>query len=87
MRYETQLDLLALLQLTTRHFTTAAFSLRVTQSFDAARILTMAAVAMVADAVVRVEVRALTPWFTGSLRAQVGSHEWAHTPLKILMDT
>ena len=53
LRYETQKDLLQLLHLVTRHFSAAAFSLRVTSSFDAARILTMAAVAMVADAVLR----------------------------------
>lgn len=53
MRYETQVDLLRLLQMITRHFACAALSLRLTRSFDAARILTMGCVAVIADAVLR----------------------------------
>mmetsp|Transcript_15429 Transcript_15429/g.33214 ORF Transcript_15429/g.33214 Transcript_15429/m.33214 type:complete len:1344 (-) Transcript_15429:16-4047(-) len=54
MRYETQADILRLLELLGRHFVSASLSMTVTRSSDAARIITMAAVATVADAVVRI---------------------------------
>lgn len=54
MRYETQADLLRLLNMVCRHYATAALSLNITRSFDAERILIMSAIATVADAVVRV---------------------------------
>jgi hypothetical protein len=54
MKYERQVDLLRLLRLLTRHFTSCCMSLRVTRSFDAARILTMASIATVADSLMRV---------------------------------
>lgn len=53
MRYETQTDILRLLNVVSQHFSCAALSLHVSRSFDAARILTMACVATVADAVMR----------------------------------
>lgn len=52
-RYETQTDLLRLLKEVGRHYAAAALSLKVTRSFDAARILTMASMTAVADAVLR----------------------------------
>ena len=54
MRYETQADLLRLLHLLGRHYSAASLSLRVTRSFDAARLLTLACIATVADAVLRI---------------------------------
>ena len=48
-----QADLLRLLELIGRHFTSAALSIRATRSFDAARLVTMACIATVADVVVR----------------------------------
>ena len=54
MRYETQTDLLRLINHVCRHFCAASLSLQVTRSFDAARILTMACMVCVADAVMRV---------------------------------
>eukprot|EP00959_Pyramimonas_sp_CCMP1952_P417143 8739868-Pyramimonas_sp.AAC.1 len=53
MRYETQADLLRLLNQCARHYAAAALSLKVTRSFDGARILTMAAMAAVSDACLR----------------------------------
>jgi len=53
MRYETQADLLRLLEIVGRHFCSASLSLRVTRSFDAARIVTMACIATIADVVAR----------------------------------
>jgi len=46
-------DLLRLLSLVAQHFAAAAMSLRVTRSFDAGRIVTLACLTAVADAVVR----------------------------------
>ena len=54
MKYERQIDLLRMLRLLCRHFTAACMSLRVTRSFDASRILTMAAMASMADVLLRV---------------------------------
>ena len=55
MRYETQVDLLRLLSATARHFCACAMSLQVSRSFDATRILTLACMATIADAVLRKE--------------------------------
>ena len=54
MRYETQADLLRSLHIVAQHFSCASLSLRLTRSFDAVRILTMAALSTIADAVLRV---------------------------------
>ena len=54
MRYETQADILRLLDNIAQHFCAAALSLRLTRSFDAVRILTMASIATIADAVMRI---------------------------------
>lgn len=51
-----QVDLLRIIRLLARHYASCAMSLKVTRSFDAARILTMSAMATIADALVRVEV-------------------------------
>lgn len=56
MRYETQADILRLLNMVTQHYTSSVFSLKLTRSFDAARILTMSCIAAVADAVARIVV-------------------------------
>mmetsp|Transcript_14534 Transcript_14534/g.21938 ORF Transcript_14534/g.21938 Transcript_14534/m.21938 type:complete len:1946 (+) Transcript_14534:90-5927(+) len=53
IRYETQADLLRLLRMLARHYTCAALSLRLTRSFDAARILTTGCLAVISDAVLR----------------------------------
>ena len=47
-------DLLRLLHQVCRHFLAAVFSLKVSRSFDAARLVTMACFVAVADAVMRV---------------------------------
>lgn len=47
-------DLLRLLSQVGRHFLAAAFSLRVSRSFDAARLVTLACLVALADAVMRV---------------------------------
>eukprot|EP00854_Cymbomonas_tetramitiformis_P001789 gene1789-2455_t len=54
MRRETQVDLLRLLNQLSRHYAAAALSLKADRTLDAARILTLAACAAVADAVLRV---------------------------------
>ena len=53
MRRETQNDLMRLLHLITRHYVSSSLSLRMTRNFDAIRILTMASIATVTDAVMR----------------------------------
>ena len=53
MRRETQNDLMRLLHLITRHYVASSLSLRMTRNFDAVRILTMASIATVTDAVIR----------------------------------
>ena len=63
MRYETQADLLRLLQMLARHFSCAALSLKITRSFDAARILTTGCIAIVADAVLRRTACDVPSWF------------------------
>ena len=55
LRYETQVDLLRLLHRVSQHYSIAALSLRVDRAFDGARILTMACIATIADAVLRLE--------------------------------
>ena len=54
MKYETQLELMRLIRLISRHYAACAMSLRVTRSFDAARILVNAAMAAMVDTLIRV---------------------------------
>ena len=54
MRYETQADLLRLLNMVCRHFAACCFSIRVTRSFDAVRLVVVACLATLADAVMRI---------------------------------
>ena len=54
MRYETQADLLRLLSLMSRHFAACCFSIKVTRSFDAVRLVVVACLATLADAVMRI---------------------------------
>lgn len=53
IRYETQLNLLRLLHHLCLHFSACSMSLRMNRAFDSSRILTMASMAAVADAVIR----------------------------------
>ena len=55
MRYETQADLLRLLNVVGQHFAAASLSLRLNRSFDAVRILIMASLVTVSDAILRVK--------------------------------
>jgi hypothetical protein len=55
MRRETQNDLMRLLHLITRHYVASSLSLRMTRNFDALRILTMASIATITDAVMRIK--------------------------------
>lgn len=54
MRYETQKHILRLLEHLARHFVSSALSIKISRSFDASRILTMASIATIADAIVRI---------------------------------
>ena len=56
VRYETQAELLRCLRLSLHHFTSTALSLTATRSFDAARLLSIASLASIADAVMRLRV-------------------------------
>jgi hypothetical protein len=56
VRYETQAELLRCLRLLLAHFSSTTLSLSATRSFDAARLLSMASLASVADAVLRLRV-------------------------------
>ena len=53
MRYETQADIMRLLNMLSRHFAAASLSIRCTRSGDAARMLTCACMAAIGDAVLR----------------------------------
>lgn len=64
MRYETQADILRLLEGTCRHFGAAAFSLDVSRSFDALRVITMACIATITDAVLRVQASDIPSLFS-----------------------
>ena len=54
--YELQAEILRSLNLLLRHFSAAALSISVTQTFDAARLLTIANFAAIADATLRLKV-------------------------------
>ena len=56
VRYETQAELLRCLRLLLLHFGAAGLSMTATRSFDAARLLTLASFATIADAVLRLRV-------------------------------
>jgi hypothetical protein len=70
MRYETQLDILRSIMLLGRHFAASALSIKVTRSFDATRILTMACMAAIADAVVRVKACDVPSLFSYHMRGE-----------------
>lgn len=53
MRYETQADILRLLNMLCRHFATASLSVKSTRSGDAIRILTFSCMATICDAALR----------------------------------
>jgi hypothetical protein len=53
IEYETQVDILKSIAMLTRHFSLCCLSLKVSRSFDAARVLTLACMATIADAVMR----------------------------------
>lgn len=53
MRYETQADILRLLNMICRHFATASLSVRITRSGDAIRMLVFACMATICDATLR----------------------------------
>ena len=56
VRYETQAEILRCLRLLLQHFGAATLSLTATRSFDAARLLSLASLASIADAVLRLRV-------------------------------
>ena len=51
---DTQADMLRLLSMVCRHFAACCFSIRVTRSFDAVRLVVVACLATLADAVMRI---------------------------------
>ena len=54
MKYETQVELMRVIRLISRHYAACAMSLKITRSFDAARILVNASMAAMCDTLVRV---------------------------------
>ena len=50
---DTQCELFVLLHLITRHYCATTMSLKVTRSFDGARIVTLACIAAIADSLLR----------------------------------
>ena len=56
VRYETQAEILRNLRLLLSHFTAASLSISATRSFDANRLLSLASLASIADAVLRLRV-------------------------------
>lgn len=53
MRYETQADILRLLNMLSRHFATASLSIKITRSADASRMLVFASMATMCDVTMR----------------------------------
>lgn len=53
IRYETQADLLRLLNMVGRHFAACCFSVRATRAFDAVRLVVVACIATLADVLMR----------------------------------
>lgn len=53
MRYETQADILRLLNMLCRHFATASLSVKITRSGDAIRMLVFSCMATICDATLR----------------------------------
>jgi hypothetical protein len=64
-RYETQADILALLRLLSRHYAAACLSLKADRALDAARLLTAACMASIADAVARKTASDVPSLFAG----------------------
>ena len=64
-RYETQADVLALLRLLSRHYAAACLSLKADRALDAARLLTAACMASIADAVARKAASDVPSLFAG----------------------
>ena len=62
VRYETQAEILRCLRLLLQHFGAATLSLTATRSFDAARLLSLASLASIADAVLRLRVDHPSPF-------------------------
>jgi len=53
IRYETQVDMMHTLAQIANHYAACSFSIEVSRAFDATRILTMAAIVTIADAIMR----------------------------------
>lgn len=64
LSYDRQVDILRSLMLITRHFSAATLSVRVTRTLDAIRTLTMACVAAVTDAIVRIQASDIPSHFS-----------------------
>jgi hypothetical protein len=62
LRYETQADILRLLNMLSRQYAAASLSLKVTSSFDAVRILTFACMATITDAILRKAADDIPAW-------------------------
>ena len=71
MRYETQAHLLRMLDLVTRHYSAAVFSLRVTRSFDAARVLTLSCLTCLADVIARTKACDVPSEFSMHLNGEI----------------
>ena len=70
MKYETQVELLRVIRLISRHYAACAMSLKITRSFDAARILVNAAMAAMADTLVRVRAVDVPSMFSLHMQGQ-----------------
>jgi hypothetical protein len=53
LRYETQLDIMRLLDLLCKHYAACVLSMPLTRTFDAARVLTLSCMAVMSDALMR----------------------------------
>ena len=74
MKYETQVELLRVIRLICRHYAACAMSLKITRSFDAARILVNAAMAAMSDTLVRVRAVDVPSMFSLHMQGSGASH-------------
>jgi hypothetical protein len=54
LRYESQLDIMRLIDLNCKHFSACALSMPLTRDFDTARVLTLSCMAVMSDALIRI---------------------------------
>ncbi len=80
LRYADQVDILRLLMMVSRHYTASAMSLRLSRSFDASRVLTMACVATIADCIARISACDIPSRFSLHIDGKHGDPDFPALP-------